>query len=362
MKTSQSNLRINPLAYDLDHILTYTKTLWEDLRGKRLFITGGTGFFGSWLLESFVWANEKLDLKASAIVLTRDYDSFKKKVPHLAINPAIQFHIGDVRNFTFPEGEFSHIIHAAATSASATFYGEDAIVKFDTVVEGTRHTLDFALQCHAGKFLLTSSGAVYGKQPSGMTHIPEDYCGAPHTTDPNSAWGEGKRAAEFLCAYYSRKHGIETKIARCFSFVGPYLPLDIHYAIGNFIRDGLNGEYIQVNGDGTPYRSYLYAADLAIWLWTILFRGESCGTYNVGSEEDMTIAELANTVAQSFEKPVEVKIAKSPDPNKTPERYVPSTEHAQTKLGIRQIVHLREAINRTISHIKTHGTFYYNIP
>lgn len=350
MGLSQSNLRDNPLAGDLDHILTNTEFLWEELRGKRLFITGGTGFFGCWILESFAWVNDKLNLNASALVLTRDYTAFQKKAPHLTVNPAIQFHIGDVRNFKFPEEEFSHIIHAAATSASATFHGEDAIVKFDTVVEGTRHTLDFAVQCHARKFLLTSSGVVYGKQPSVMTHIPEDYYGAPDTTDPNSAWGEGKRAAEFLCAYYSRRHGIETKIARCFSFVGPYLPLDIHYAIGNFIRDALNGGPIQVNSDGTPYRSYLYAADLAIWLWTILFRGESCGAYNVGSEEDITIAELANTVAQSFQKPIGVRIAKSPDPNGPPERYVPSTKRAQLDLGIRQRVCLKEAIELTIVH------------
>ena len=341
-------IRVNPLAGDLDHILAHTEGLWEDLRGKRLFITGGTGFFGCWLLESFVWANDNLDLNASALVLTRNYDAFQKNAPHLAVNPAIRFHIGDVRNYNFPEGEFSHIIHAAATSAVATFNNENPLVKFDTVVEGTRHTLDFAAQCHAMKFLLTSSGAVYGKQPSGMTHVSEDYCGAPDTADPNSAWGEGKRAAECLCALYSRKYGIETKIARCFSFVGPHLPLDIHYAIGNFIRDALNGGPIRVNGDGTPYRSYLYAADLAIWLWTILFKGESCNAYNVGSEEDVTIAELANTVAQSFQKPIEVRIAESPVPNRPPERYVPSTKRAQMDLGLRQFIDLRTAIKRTI--------------
>lgn len=348
----QSNLQDNPLRSDLDHILIYTEGLWEDLRGKSLFITGGTGFFGCWLLESFAWANDKLDLNASALVLTRNYDAFKKNAPHLAANPSIQFHIGDVRNFKFPDGEFSHIIHAAATSAVATFHNEDPLVKFDTVVGGTRHVLDFAVQCHARKFLLTSSGAVYGKQPSGMTHVSEDYCGAPDPADPNSAWGESKRAAEFLSAYYSNKHGIETKIARCFSFVGPYLPLDIHYAIGNFIRDALNGGPILVNGDGTPHRSYLYAADLVIWLWTILFKGESCYVYNVGSEEDVTIAELANTVAQSFEKPLEVRIAKTPDLSRPADRYVPSTKRAEINLGLRQMINLGEAIERTIVHIQ----------
>lgn len=355
----QNNLWENPLAEDLDHILIHTEGLWEEIREKRLFITGGTGFFGCWLLESFAWANNNLNLNASALVLTRNYDAFQKKMPHLAGNPAIKFHIGDVRNFNFPEGEFSYIIHAAATSAVATFNNEDLLVKFDTVVEGARHTLDFAVQCNARKFLLTSSGAVYGKQPSGMTHVPEDYYGAPDPTDQNSAWGEGKRASEFLCAYYSRRYGIETKIARCFSFVGPYLQLDIHYAIGNFIRNRLNGVPIQINGDGTPYRSYLYAADLVIWLWTMLFKGESCRAYNVGSEEAITIAGLANMVAQSFQKPVEVRIAKLPDPNRLPNRYVPSTKRAQTNLGIRQTVNLRAAIERTIFHVQTHRTLYF---
>ncbi|TRZ88537.1 MAG: NAD-dependent epimerase/dehydratase family protein [Methanosarcinales archaeon] len=352
------NFKDNPLAEDLDHILFYTEGLWEELRGKRLFITGGTGFFGCWLLESLAWANDKLDLNASALVLTRNFETFQKKAPRLASHPAIKFHGGDVRNFIFPEGEFSHIIHGA-TSASAKLNDEDPLLMFETIIEGTKHTLDFAVQCKAKNFLLTSSGAVYGKQPPDMTHIPEDYCGAPDPTAPNSAYGEGKRAAELLCNLYAKKYGIEPKIARCFAFVGPYLPLDIHYAIGNFIRDGLNGGPIIVKGDGTPYRSYLYAADLAIWLWTILFKGETCRAYNVGSEEDMTIAELADTVAQCFQKPIEVRIAKSPDPNRPPERYVPSTKRAQIDLGIRQIVNLRAAIERTITHVHTHRTFYF---
>ncbi len=298
-------------------------------------------------MESIAWANANLDLNASALVLTRDFDAFQKKAPHLAAHTAIQFHIGDVRNFAFPEGEFSHVVHAA-TPASAKLNDEDPLLMFDTIVEGTKHTLDFAVHCGAKKFLLTSSGAVYGKQTPEMTHIPEDYRGAPDPVDPNSAYGEGKRAAELLCAIYSKKHNIETKIARCFAFVGPYLPLDIHYAIGNFIRDGFKGGPIHVTGDGTPYRSYLYAADLAIWLWTILFKGKTCRAYNVGSEEYMTIAEVANTVAKCFEKPVEVKIDKIPDSHKPAERYVPLTKRVQDEFGIHKVIDLSEGIRRTL--------------
>ena len=345
----------NLLASDLDHILTHTEGLWEELRGRRIFITGGTGFFGCWLLESFAWANDKLNLNASALVLTRNYDAFQKNASHLAANQAIRFYIGDVRNFNFPEGEFSHIIHAATNTARSTFHGEDPLAKFDIIVEGTRHTLDFAVQCHAKKFLLTSSGAAYGKQPSEMTHISEDYCGAPDPTGPNSALGEGKRAAEFLCAYYSGRYGIEAKIARCFSFVGPYLPLDIHYAIGNFIHDGLRSRPIMIKGDGSPFRSYLYAADLVIWLWTILFRGKICRPYNVGSEEGIDIYGLAKIVAKMFQPELEVKVMQKRVPNRPVERYVPSTHRALEELNLRQVIGLQESIKRTIKWYSSEG-------
>jgi dTDP-glucose 4,6-dehydratase len=147
---------------------------------------------------------------------------------------------------------------------------------------------------------------------------------------------------------YSKEYDIETKIARCFTFFGPYLPLDSRYAIGNFIRDGLQGGPIQVSGDGTPYRSYLYAADLAVWLWTLLFKGESCRACNVGSEQDITIAELANIVAQCFEKPPLVRIAGVPIAGKSVSRYVPSTKRAREQYNMHQTIDLEDGIKRTI--------------
>jgi len=348
------DLRKNLLSGDLDHILARTENLWEEMRGKRLFITGGTGFLGCWILESLVWANHYLNLGASALVLTRDCNSFKKKAPHLFSSQEIEFHEGDVRNFCFPDREFPYVIHAAATSASATFQNIDPLISFDTIVEGTRHTLDFAVHCKAKKLLLISSGAVYGKQPQDMSHIPEDYRGGPDISYSKSVLGEGKRSAELLSAIYSRKFDIEMKIARCFSFVGPYLPLDIHYAIGNFIGDGLKGGPILVRGDGTPRRSYLYAADMIIWILTILSKGKSCLPYNVGSESELTIAELAGTVARCFDTPLEVVISKE-NSEIWADRYVPSTERARKCCNLHQTIELQEGIRRTIEYYISKG-------
>ncbi|OFW33543.1 MAG: epimerase [Acidobacteria bacterium RIFCSPLOWO2_12_FULL_65_11] len=337
----------NPLAEDLDHILGCTEGLWDELRGERVFITGGTGFFGCWLLESFVWANDRLVLGASALVLTRNPDALKHKAPHLAAHPAIQFHVGDVRSFEFPTRPFAHVIHAA-TESSAKLSAEEPVRMFQTIVLGTERVLEFARHCGARRFLLTSSGAVYGRQPSGMTHIAEDYQGAPDPTDPRWVYGSGKRAAETLCALYAGR-GLEPTIARGFAFVGPHLPLDTHFAVGNFIRDALAGGPIRVNGDGTPYRSYLYAADLAVWLWTILLRGQPLRPYNVGSAVDLTIEELAQLVAHQCSPPVPVTVAQVPRAGISAERYVPSVARAETDLALRPTIPLAEAIRRTIA-------------
>lgn len=335
-------------AADFDHILEHTEELWTSLRNERLFITGGTGFFGRWLLESLAGANERFGGNTSAVVLTRDAAAFRRDMPSLASNPAIAFHEGDLARFTFPEGEFSHVLHMGTTTSLATFRNETPLAKFENIVIGTQRTLDFAVKCRAAKFLLTSSGAVYGSQPAGVSHIPDDYLGGPEPTNPAAAVGHSKRAAEFLTAAYGQQHGLDVTIARCFSFVGRHLPLDMHYAIGNFMRDALNGGPVEVRGDGTQVRSYLYAADLVIWLLTILLKGTPGRAYNVGSEEDVTIADLAQRVARSVQPPVAMRVAGLPPLFARPDRYVPSTERARTELGLRTLIGLDEAIARTL--------------
>jgi dTDP-glucose 4,6-dehydratase len=346
MKSVMHQPQLNRLAADLDHVLVHTPGLWEELRGQRIFITGGTGFFGSWLLESFTWANKQLQLDAEAVVLSRNPAAFLNKVPHLADDPAIRWLVGDVCSFEFPASTFSHVIHAATESGKQA--GNTAPLQMlDVIVSGTRRVLDFALKARARGFLLTSSGAVYGKQPSELSHLPETYVGAPDPLSSSSAYSEGKRLAELLCALYHKQHGLETKIARGFAFVGPYLPLDAHFAVGNFIGDALDGGSIEVKGDGTAQRSYLYAADLAVWLWTILLRGQACHPYNVGSEEAFSIAELAEEVRRIVNPSAAVRIAGRASLNSSAQRYVPSTERARTELGLRPVIGLTQSLQRT---------------
>jgi nucleoside-diphosphate-sugar epimerase len=342
----------NPLAADLDHVLNHTAGLWDELRGQRLFITGGTGFFGCWLLESFAWANERLALGAEAWVLTRNVEAFARTAPHLARRPDIRFHPGDVREFAFPAGSFSHVIHAV-NEAHGRLNETDPKLFVDTAATGTRRMLDFAVQCGAKRFFLTSSGAVYGRQPASVARLSEDYNGGPDVLRKESIYGEVKRMSELLCAIYARQHGFEVKLARGFTFVGPYLPMDAHFAVGNFIRDAMAGGPIKVSGDGTTVRSYMYAADLAIWLWTILFRGVSNRPYNVGSRQPVSIGELAETVSRSLAGQAEVQIAQKPVAGQPAARYVPETARAEQELGLREWVPLDDAIRRTAQWHKT---------
>jgi dTDP-glucose 4,6-dehydratase len=331
---------------DLDLILRETQSLWEPMRGQRIFITGGTGFFGCWLLESFCHISRELGLDSHATVLTRTPANFIAKAPHLAADPHLELLAGDVRNFEFPDGTFPFVIHAA-TEASARQAAEVPLVMLSTILDGTRRTLEFAATHGTVRFLLTSSGAVYGRQPSAITHLSEDYAGAPDPLDPSSVYAEGKRTAELMCSLYQKTAGIECAIARCWAFCGPHLPLDAHFAIGNFIGNVLRREPISIQGDGTPRRSYLYGADLAIWLWTMLFRAPSLTPINVGSGEDLSILELAQKVAQTLDPDAAIRMAGTPAPGIAPSRYVPSVSRAKHLLGLEQIVSLEESIRRT---------------
>ncbi len=340
---------------DLEHVLDHTRDLWSEVRGSRIFLTGGTGFFGPWLVETFANANDRLDLGAELVVLTRDPAGTVQRLPHYADLSGVILHRGDVRNFTRPAGEFGVVVHGATESSQQGHAGDHRHM-FDTIVEGTRHTLGLAHVSGASRYLLLSSGAVYGRQPPDVPQLTEDHVGGPDLSDPRSAYGEGKRAAEVMAAIAAEYTGLSVRVARCFAFVGPHLPLDVHFAIGNFIRDAMGGGPIRIAGDGTAIRSYLYMADLAIWLWTLALNPGASGAYNVGSREAVSILETARAVAAVCAPAAQIEVEGNTRADGRAHRYVPSISRASRQLGLQQNIDLATSILRTWRWYEVQGT------
>lgn len=314
-----------------------------------LFVTGGTGFFGKALLRH--WKNGGELGHGSGMhvtLLSRDPLAFEKKYGDLLAGLNVGLHQGDMMNpSSLPnDPSITHVLHAATDSTLGPKL--KPLDRYDQIVDGTRHMLDFAVKHQVRRLLLTSSGGVYGVQPPAMEQMTEDYLGMPDPMLPSSAYSLGKRVAEHLCALYQENFGLETVVARCFAFVGPDLPLDVHFAIGNFIRDALHNDEIVVGGDGTPVRSYLYQDDLASWLMAMLQKGQAGRVYNLGSDEAITIAELAYLVRDLVAPNKPVRIMNQPDPTHKKNRYVPCVARAKTELGLTVRVGLKQAILETV--------------
>ncbi len=335
---------------DLAHVFDHTRDLWPELRGARLFLTGGTGFFGHWMIESLLYANRELSLGIRVTALTRNAAAFRSRSPHITADPAVTLLEGDIRTFPFPPDHtsdaFTHIVHAA-TDSGGQQANRPAYELAESILEGTRHTLRFALTTGARRLLYVSTGAVYGRSSSIETHISETSVAGPDPLLLSSAYDEAKRMSEQLSVAYAHDTPLEAVVARPFAFVGPHLSLDAHFAIGNFLGSAMGNRAIHIRGDGTPLRSWMYMADLAIWLWTMLVRGAPNRAYNVGSEDAHTIAEAAYLTASTLRPGLAVQIDGTPRPGAAMNSYVPSTARARDELGLTQTISLAEGLRRT---------------
>lgn len=336
---------------DINFIFNAVGNNWYKLKNQKLLLTGGTGFIGKWMLSSFLNANRKLKLFAKVFVVSRDPKLILSKYPLLKDYEEIIWVKKDVRELE-PEDcrECSYSIHAATDVAEI----DSPINIFDTCVIGTKKVLETLQSYHGRKrLLILSSGAVYGKIPSNIHYVSEDFCGAPNSMDLSQAYGEGKRASEFQSmAYASENKELEIVISRCFALVGPHLPLNKHFAIGNFIQSVIENKNILINGDGTPLRSYLYTSDLSNWLWKLLFDAPAGQCYNVGSSEAISIFDLALKVNKLLDGNSSVNILNNLQTNGLRQSYLPSTEKIFKELNLKQSITIDRAIIKTATWAK----------
>jgi dTDP-glucose 4,6-dehydratase len=346
-------VQAGPAARDLDEVATDSGPVFESLRGSRILVTGGTGFVGRWLLETLLWVNRRVDLGVRLIVLTRDPVAFTARSPHLVDRPDLELLEGDIRSFEFPKGRVDRVLHLAAET-NVDLRGPSSETYFSVIVDGTRRLIDFVDGKGVGSLLFVSSGAVYGPRPLDSPPIGEDDAVGHPAAEPNTPYGTAKLQAEALVDAYAAETSCQATIARCFAFVGPYLPLDSGFAIGNFIRDAQVGREIVIAGDGSPRRTYMYATDMAAWLWTIAVRGASRRAYNVGSSEVVTIQDLATAVASAVGDDVAVVVRGDASVRGAGSSYVPDTRRAKAELGLGVKVDLHEGIDRTLAWLGAH--------
>ncbi|WP_418132941.1 NAD(P)-dependent oxidoreductase [Variovorax sp. 375MFSha3.1] len=334
---------------DLEEVLRFTANdVWEGLRGQSLFLTGGTGFIGKWLLECLLHANREMGLGLSLTVLTRDPDRFVRASAHLAKAAAVDLVRGDVVDFEFPIGRFSSVIHAALPVSSPQSAGAELVKLAEA---GARRVCDFAATSGAGRLLHISSGAVYGPQ---ATAAPLSETLRWSDTEEVNDYTRAKRTAE---AVVRQGAPFDAVIARCFAFIGPCMLSSSGSAAAQFIEMAGQGGGIVVQGTGDAVRSYQYASDMARWLLSCLVLGKPGGVYNVGDDTSITIAELASEVTRLAETGVPVHIAGQSAPGLAGQRYLPDLRRASDELGLRNVVSLQEGIRRTLAWRKAPGFF-----
>ena len=329
--------------------LAITQSIPSDLKlvvDSNLLITGASGFVGRWLTLSWLSARQELNGSGRLMVLARNVDGLRQLCSIYGATGEVIYIESDIRDFEIPS-EFTpqYVIHAA-TPASESLNNQQPEEMLSIIIEGQRNILNESIRSGVENFLFLSSGAVYGKQPLEVPFVSENFSGGPLPTDIRSAYHEGKRVAELMGNIHAANQEISFVTGRLFAFLAPYLPLNSHFAAGNFLLDGMQGRDISVRSDGQSIRSYQYGSDLCVFLWALLIRGRSGEAYNVGSDEAVSISNLAHQIQSALSTASKVEILGVNDPT-THTRYVPSIAKIKTELSVSNVIDLQTSIART---------------
>ncbi len=328
---------------DLEHTLSAAEDDFRALRGAHLVVTGAAGAVGSWLVESAMHANARLALGLTITAVERKAGSFAARHPHLALGPGLRVVSGDVRTVILPDG-LTHVVHAASAVSPQEHMADPANV-IDIIERGTARMLSLAADARVARFLHISSGSVYDRSNGSDGPIAESHATLAEGATSAQRFGAAKRRAEASV----ERAAIPATIARLFTLVGPRIPLDGQFAVGQFFADALAGRAVRVSGDGTPVRTYLHMADLMVWCWATLVRGGAGRVYNVGASEPHTIGAVAEAVAGLPQPRCAVTIAAAARPDAKPDWYVPDTARARAELTCDTRIAFDNALARTWS-------------
>ncbi|MCW3108415.1 MAG: hypothetical protein JWQ09_2921, partial [Segetibacter sp.] len=308
---------------DCEMSFNANSTALTQLQNQVILITGGTGFMGKWLAELVSFLNERHDYNIKLFLLAEDIDKFKEEVPHLSNKSFIELIEQDIKNVAELNSEISFVIHAAGSPDNRD-HSTQPIKTIDTIYKGTQAILEACVRLpNLQKFVFISSNYVYGKIEQNK-NISENDFGPLQCNSVTAAYAEAKRLAETICTVYRNQRRLPIVIIRPFAFIGPYQNIEKPWAINNFIRDGLLGGPIRILGNENTIRSYLYGSDLACWLLNLLISGKVGKAYNLGSEEAISIKDLAEKIVSLFDNNLNIVIKSSKEFSNAPSIAVPN--------------------------------------
>jgi UDP-glucuronate decarboxylase len=306
---------------------------------KRILVTGGSGFLGSFLCERLLAEG------ANVLCVDNFYTGARYNIEHLIGNPRFELIRHDV---TFPLYVEVDEIYNLACPASPIHYQRDPVQTTKTSVHGAINMLGLAKRTKA-KILQASTSEVYG-DPN-VHPQREDYWGHVNPIGPRSCYDEGKRCAETLFFDYHRQHNMPIKVARIFNTYGPRMHPNDGRVVSSFIMQALQNQDITLFGDGAQTRSFCYVDDLIDGLIRLMNSPAGVtGPINLGNPHEFTIAELARMVVEFTGS--RSKLVYRPLPQDDPRQRQPDISKANEFLGWKPKTELRDGLKKTIAYFE----------
>jgi UDP-glucuronate decarboxylase len=307
---------------------------------KRVLVTGGAGFLGSFLCERLLKEN------CDVVCVDNFYTGTKRNIVHLLDNPYFELVRHDI---TFPLYLEVDEIYNLACPASPIHYQNDPVQTTKVNVHGSINMLGLAKRTKA-KILQASTSEVYGN-PS-VHPQTEEYWGNVNCIGIRSCYDEGKRCAETLFFDYYRQHKLNIRVVRIFNTYGPRMHPNDGRVVSNFILQALKNQDITVYGDGKQTRSFCYVDDMIEGLIRMMQTPDNfTGPVNLGNPQEYSILELAEKIiAQTQSKS---KIVFKPLPEDDPLQRKPNIELAKDKLNWQPRTGLEDGLKQTIDFFKT---------
>jgi dTDP-glucose 4,6-dehydratase/UDP-glucuronate decarboxylase len=342
---------LETIRHDAEAIAACRRDALAPLSGTHLLVTGAAGFLCSFLVDTIVALNKHFSRPCRVTALDNYRTALPARIEHLADDPNVTFLRHDITEPLSSRDRFDWIIHGASI-ASPTFYRRYPLDTIDANVTGTRRMLDLARSGTRGVMILSSS-EIYGDPDPAAVPTSEEYLGRVSCTGPRACYDESKRLAETLAFTYYREFAVPVKIIRPFNVYGPGQRLDDARIVPDLISAVIEDRPITLYSDGRATRAFCYVADAVTAILLILvseIRGEA---FNVGNDEEITIAALASLTAGLSGSPnVTVEYAVSPDADyviDNPQRRCPDLSKITRMIGWRPEVSLHDGLARTLA-------------